>query len=518
MTDRRTAGLEQRGGGLLLHVSSLPSPFGIGDLGPCAHRFADLLFEARQSYWQVLPINPTSTALGNSPYNSDSAFAGNPLLISPELLEKEGLLSKSDFDSFPSFPSRRVDYEAVTLFKRKILSRAYEAFRPSLEKDPEFSLFCKEHSPWLESYALLKVLREHLNGVSWNRFPEELKNRDQNILDRYREEFKDQILSEQFLQFIFFKQWFSLKEYCNRKNIRIIGDIPIYVQYDSADVWTDPGIFHLDQERRPRVVAGVPPDYFSKTGQLWGNPLYNWETLKARNFDWWIRRLAHNLKLFDRVRLDHFRGFVACWQVPAGEATAEHGEWRAAPAEDFLKTVFSHFPDSPMIAEDLGVITPDVIEILRRFRIPGMKLLVFAFGEDSAGHPYAPHNYTGNSVAYTGTHDTNTVRGWFRKEMSPEERYRLSAYLGREVHEESIHLELIRLAMMSVANTVIIPVQDVLGLGEEARMNVPGTVNGNWEWRILPDQLTSTGMARLAQMSLIYGRGPKPNEGLEIAP
>ncbi|MBI3352385.1 MAG: 4-alpha-glucanotransferase [Nitrospirae bacterium] len=496
----------RRGSGLLLHVSSLPSPFGIGDLGPSAYRFADLLFEARQSYWQVLPINPTSTFMGNSPYNSDSAFAGNPLLISPELLEKEGLLSRSDLDAFPSLPARRVDYEAATLFKKKILHRAYESYQSSLEKDPEFAAFCKENAPWLEDYALLKVLKEHFNGVSWNHFPAGLMNRDKNILDRYREAFKNQILSEQFLQFIFFKQWFSLKNYCNRKNIRVIGDIPIYVQYNSADIWTHPGLFHLDPEGRPWIVAGVPPDYFSNIGQLWGNPLYNWEALKTTRYAWWIERLSHNLKLFDLVRLDHFRGFAGYWQVPAGETTAEHGTWAPAPAEDFFKTLFSHNPDLPVIAEDLGVITPDVVEIMNRFRIPGMKLLVFAFGDNLPVHPYAPHNYAGNCLVYTGTHDTNTARGWFTKEASPGDRERLSAYLGKEVNEESIPLELIRLAMMSVANTVIIPVQDLLGLGEEARMNLPGTTHGNWEWRLLPDQLTPLLTARLAQMTLIYGR------------
>jgi 4-alpha-glucanotransferase len=506
MTDRRAGGMERRGSGLLLPVSSLPSPFGIGDLGPSACRFADLLFDAGQSYWQVLPVNPTSTALGNSPYNCDSAFAGNPLLISPELLEKEGLLSKSDFDPLPSFPVERVDYDAVTLFKRKILYRAYEGVRSSLEMNPEFTAFCKEQSGWLESYALFKVLKEHLNGAPWNHFPKELKNRDQSALSRYREKFNDQIVLQQFLQFIFFRQWFSLKNYCKSKHIRIIGDIPIYVQYDSADVWTHPGIFQLDSEMKPREVAGVPPDYFSKTGQLWGNPLYNWEALRAGHFDWWIQRLAHNLKLFDLVRLDHFRGFAACWQVPAGDPTAEHGRWAAAPAEAFLETLFSHFPNPPIIAEDLGIITPDVIDVMRRFGIPGMKLLVFAFGEGLPAHPYAPHHFTRDCVAYTGTHDTNTARGWFKKEANPKERERLSAYLGREADEESVHLELIRLAMRSVANTVIIPVQDVLGLGEEARMNLPGTAYGNWEWRVLPDQLTSAGMVPLAQMTFLYGR------------
>jgi len=505
--------MNTRTSGIMLHVSSLPSQYGIGDLGPSAFAFADLLFEARQTLWQVLPINPTATALGNSPYNCDSAFAGNPLLISPEILEKDGLLSKSDLAAFRLSPAKRVDYETVTRLKRKLLHLAFEKNRSSLKDHRDFSAFCDNHSAWLEHYALFKVLKEHYHGVPWNHFSEDLVNRDHFALDRCKNRFKDQIMLEQFLQFVFFKQWISLKNYCNSKNLRIIGDIPIYVQYDSADVWTNPGLFHLDQHKRPWVVSGVPPDYFSKTGQLWGNPLYNWEALKATNFTWWIQRLAHNLSLFDLVRLDHFRGFAGYWRVPAGETTAEHGEWAAAPGEEFLNIVHAHFPNPPLIAEDLGVITPDVTDLMQRFQIPGMKVLVFAFGEDLPTHPFLPHNYTGNCVVYTGTHDTNTVRGWFAKETGMPDRERMSGYLGHESQEDTAHLNLIRLAMMSVANTVIVPMQDVLGLGEEGRMNLPGTLNGNWEWRLLPEQLTPSALDFLSRMTLIYGRA-NPLSGL----
>jgi 4-alpha-glucanotransferase len=498
--------MDARRSGLLLHISSLPSAFGIGDMGPSAFRFADLLFEARQSFWQILPINPTSTALCNSPYSSDSAFAGNPLLISPEILKKEGFVSKSDLSSLSPLPEERVDYEAAALLKRKILKIAFERNRSSLESEREFIDFCGNQFCWLEDYALFKALKESSGGAPWNRFQEGVMNRSPVLLVQIRDQFKEQILFEQFIQFIFFKQWDALKKYCNRKNILMIGDIPIYVLYDSAEVWTNPSLFHLDHQRRPWIVAGVPPDYFSTTGQLWGNPLYNWEEMKGTNYSWWVQRLSHNLRLFDLVRLDHFRGFLAYWQVPAGRTTAEHGEWAPAPGEDFFNVVFGHFPNPSIIAEDLGIITPDVTDLMRKFHIPGMKVLLFAFGDDLPTHPFLPHNYIKNCVVYSGTHDTNTIRGWFRKEAGLKQKERLSAYLGHGVNKDSIHLDLTRLAMMSVANSVILPMQDVLGLGEEARMNLPGSRAENWEWRLLPDQMTPSVFEPLAEMTRIYGR------------
>jgi 4-alpha-glucanotransferase len=497
----------KRGSGVLLHITSLPSPYGIGDLGPEAYRFIDFLAETRQSYWQILPINPTSTVSGNSPYNSDSAFAGNPLLISPDLLQAEGLLSKSDMKNRHRFSEEKVNYDAVTSFKQRVLYLAYERCKASLEKDPEFARFSKESSDWLDEYAVFKALKNHFNTVPWNLWPKDIKDRDQNAILKFKRQLKDQILLEQFLQFIFFKQWLSLKHYSNNRKVQIIGDIPIYVQYDSVDVWTHPKIFKLDDERRPTVVAGVPPDYFSKTGQLWGNPVYNWEELKTKNYGWWIQRLAYSLKLFNRVRLDHFRGLVGYWEIPADQTTAINGRWMKAPADDFFNTLARQLPDLPVLAEDLGVITPDVREVMQRFGFPGMKVLMFAFGPDLPTHPYAPHNYTHHSAVYTGTHDTKTVKDWFMSETSPEDKKRLSTYIGHEVSAEEIHWDLIRLALMSVADTAIIPMQDLLGLGDDARMNRPAVAHGNWEWRLLPKQITRSLIANLSAMTEIYGRG-----------
>lgn len=503
----RRGPMKQRGSGVLLHITSLPSHYGIGDLGPEAYRFVDFLAETRQSYWQILPINPTSTAVGNSPYNSDSAFAGNPLLISADLLQADGLLSKSDLNDLPRFSGQKVDYNAVTSSKKRVLHLAYERCKTSLEKDPEFTSFFKDNSDWLEKYVLFKALKDHFTGIPWNHWPEDFRNQDENSLKKFEKQFKDKILLEQFLQFRFFKQWLSLKHYSNNRKIQIIGDVPIYVQYDSVDVWTHPRIFKLDDEKRPTVVSGVPPDYFSKTGQLWGNPVYNWEELKATNYRWWVQRLSYSLKLFNRIRLDHFRGLVGYWEVPIGETTAIHGRWVKAPADDFFNTLAKQFPDFPALAEDLGMITPDVREVMKRFGFPGMKVLMFAFGPDLPTHPYAPHNYTQHCTVYTGTHDTKTVKDWFMSETNPEDRKRLSAYVGHEVSVEQVHWELIRLALMSVADIAIIPMQDLLGLGDEGRMNRPAVVNGNWEWRLLQKQITPLLIANLSEMTEIYGRG-----------
>ncbi|MBI3593353.1 MAG: 4-alpha-glucanotransferase [Nitrospirae bacterium] len=505
--------MNSRKSGILLHITSLPSLYGIGDLGPSAYQFADLLAESKQCIWQVLPVNPTSISNCNSPYSSESAFAGNALLISPELLENEGFLSRSDLLSFSSTSVQKVDFKTATGLKRKMLDLVYQKNRASFEKGKDFNAFCDQQAEWLENYALFKVLKAHFQGKPWNHFTEELVNRDPRELERYREKFEDQIVFEKMVQFLFFKQWYALKQYCNQKEIRIFGDVPIYVQYDSADVWTHSGIFQLDANRRPLRVAGVPPDYFSKTGQLWGNPVYEWEAIKATHYSWWIQRLAHNLSLFDMVRLDHFRGYVAYWSVLAGQTTAERGEWVPAPSDEFFRILLSHFSNPCIIAEDLGVITPDVTEVMERFKIPGMKVLLFAFGENLPSHPFLPHNYSRNAVVYTGTHDTSTVREWFKKEAGIADRTRLSAYLGRTPTEETVHLEMIRLAMMSVADAVIIPMQDILGLGEGARMNLPGSLDGNWEWRLLPEQLDSLAFKDLAAMTWTSGRSPASRRG-----
>jgi 4-alpha-glucanotransferase len=497
--------MTRRGSGILLHITSLPSLYGIGDLGPEAYRFVDFLSETKQSFWQILPITSTITVFGNSPYSSPSAFAGNPLFISPELLVEEGLLSRSDIENNPPFPKERVDYEAVTKYKNKLSGLAYENFRKR-RKLSEFEQFCHENSFWLEDYALFVVLKGQLKS-SWNNWPGDIRDRKPELLKELREKFKDKIQMEKFLQYLFFKQWFSLKGYCNSKDIQIIGDIPIYVSFDSVEVWANSEIFKLDEKKKPTFVAGVPPDYFSKTGQRWGNPVYRWDVLKESGYSWWIRRMEHDLKLFDAIRLDHFRGFVAFWEVPEDEKTAINGKWVEAPVEDFFNTLVEHFSHLPIIAEDLGLITPDVNEVMNRFGFPGMKVLIFAFGDDFPRGSYLPHNHVKNCLVYTGTHDNNTVKGWFRSEASPENKARFLKYIGREVREEEVHWEFIRLAMMSVADSCIIPMQDVLGLGEDARMNLPATTKGNWGWRLTPDQITPNVIERLKEMTETYGRG-----------
>jgi 4-alpha-glucanotransferase len=341
----------------------------------------------------------------------------------------------------------------------------------------------------------------------WNQWPRELRDRDAKSLRAIKRESQNQIEKEKFWQYLFFKQWHTLKDYCREKGVHLLGDLAIYVSLDSADVWANPGLFKLDREKRPTFVSGVPPDYFSETGQLWGNPVYRWNVLKKSSYQWWIERIAHNLKLFDILRIDHFRGLVAYWEIPAGEKTAINGRWVKVPVKDFLDTLNKKFPHLPIVAEDLGVITPDVREVIDHFALPGMKVLMFAFGEDHPMHPYLPHTYGKNFLVYTGTHDNNTVCGWFEGEASADEKKRLFRYLGREVPVDEIHWTLIRLAMMSVARWVILPMQDVLGLGEEARMNRPSVAHGNWEWRLRPGQITASVEERLLEITEIFGRG-----------
>jgi 4-alpha-glucanotransferase len=496
----------RRASGVLLHITSLPSPFGIGDLGPAAYRFADFLAEARQSYWQILPLNPTGPARGNSPYDSSSAFAGNLLLISPELLLRDDLLARDELEHIPLLSGSRVDYRHAARSKARLLDQAFRRYQPRLAADRDFEEFRHEQANWLDDYALFVALKEHFHGAPWTDWPMELKERDEKSLELWRRKCEARIRQEQFLQHLFFKQWAALKRYCNEKNLRLIGDAPIYVSHDSADGWANPQLFKLDGDKRPSVVAGVPPDYFSATGQLWGNPVYRWDALKATGYAWWLKRLSHNLSCFDKIRLDHFRGFVACWEVPHGERNAVKGQWVKAAPDDFFAAVVKRFSAGSIFAEDLGVITPDVREAMARFGFAGMKVLLFAFAGDPATHPYAPHNHERNCVVYTGTHDTNTARGWFESEASAEERERLSAYIGRSVAEHEVSWELIQLAFASPADTAIVPMQDVLGLGREARMNRPGTTRGNWRWRLTPGQITPSLAARLAEITERSGR------------
>lgn len=497
--------MKKRESGILLHISSLPSAFGIGDLGPWAYKFADFLHKTKQSYWQILPLNPTSLINGNSPYSSISAFAANTLLISPELMVEEGFLEKKVLEIEPSFCAERVDYRAVITYKEKLFNLAYEHFQSSPHKS-EYERFCLENANWLDDFALFVASKAHFQGKVWRKWPEEIRDRKQNAMDAFREKLFSAVEKEKLLQFIFYKQWRALKSYCGGKGIQLIGDISIYVTFDSADAWANAEIFKLDENKEPIVIAGVPPDYFSRTGQLWGNPVYRWDVLKNQGYDWWMQRIEHNLKLFDCFRIDHFRGFVDFWQVAAQEKTAINGSWEKAPAMHFFETLLKRFPNLFIIAEDLGIITDEVREVMRHFDFPGMKVLLFAFGEDNPKHPYLPHNYIHNSVVYTGTHDNNTVKGWFEKEATAQDKKRLFRYFGYELDIDKLHLAFVRMAMMSVANIALFPLQDILGLGAQERMNLPGTVNGNWQWRLLPEQMTNDLSKQLADLTELYGR------------
>ncbi len=500
--------MKERGSGLLAHITSLPSPYGIGDFGGGAYRFVDFLNQTGQSYWQVLPLNPTGLAHGNSPYSSVSAFAVNVLLISPELLIKEELLTEEEAGR-AKMEAGRVDYERVVESKLSLLEKACSRFSSRRKLKTGYSRFCEEEAGWLDDYALFVALKEKFELKPWNEWPQAARDREPTELEKLRSELAERIEKEKVFQFLAVKQWMELKQYCNQKGIQILGDIPIYVTYDSVDVWTSPELFKLDKDKRPRFLAGVPPDYFSKTGQLWGNPVYNWQVLKKQGYEWWLRRLEYNLKLFNLVRVDHFRGFVGYWEVPYGEETAINGRWEKTPAYDFFQKVTERFPELPIIAEDLGIITEDVKEVMKHFGFAGMKVLMFAFSEEKPDHPYLPHNYIHNCLAYTGTHDNNTALGWFEEEAGEPERERLAEYVGHDLIRREIHWTLIRTVMRSVADMVIFPLQDVLGLPAEHRMNVPGTGEGNWSWRFQPEQLTQEVSDTLGRMTYVYGRIPE---------
>ncbi len=498
--------MKSRRSGILLHVTSLPSEFGIGDLGKGAYNFADFLADSSQTLWQVLPFNPSSAVCGSSPYCSYSAFAGNPLLIAPDLLVKDGYISWNDLSWAPSFDSGKVDYEKAAGFKNRVLGIAYEKFITMPDEGCRYENFVNANAHWLDDYALFISLKERFSGVPWNEWPVQIRDRTHPALDEWTERLADGIKLEKFKQFIFFSQWLALKSYCNQKQIQVIGDIPIYVSYDSSDVWTHSEYFKLDSDKRPAFVAGVPPDYFSETGQLWGNPVYCWEKHRETSYAWWISRMEHNLKYFDIVRLDHFRGFVAYWEVPATEKTAINGKWVKTPAGDFFRMLLRRFPSIPIIAEDLGVITPEVREIMSEFELPGMKVLLFAFGGNPSTNPYVPHNHVRNCFVYTGTHDNNTVKGWFEHDATESEKENLIAYFGRELDQDTVAWQLVRAAMMSVASTAIIPMQDFLELGAEARMNTPSITHGNWEWRVAAGQLTPDLAVKISNLTKIYGR------------
>ncbi|MHC5725949.1 MAG: 4-alpha-glucanotransferase [Nostoc sp.] len=496
-----------RSSGILLHPTSFPSRFGVGDLGLEAYRFIDFLKESHQQYWQVLPLGPTG--YGNSPYMCYSAMAGNPLLISPEKLLDEGLLAEEDFANLPGFPVEKVDFEQVVPIKIGLLKKACENFRVNATpiQHKEFEGFCDSKAYWLDNYALFMALKDANNNGNWYTWEPEIVKRDPQALDEVQHRLKEEIFYYKFIQFEFFRQWSDLKSYANMRGIDIIGDIPIYVAHDSADVWAHPDIFCLDKETGAAAqMAGVPPDYFSATGQLWGNPVYNWEELQKQDFKWWVQRFEAMLDYVDIIRIDHFRGFQAYWSVAQGEETAMNGKWVEAPGDAFFEVIREKLGKLPVLAEDLGVITPEVEALRDKYEFPGMKILQFAFGSDPE-NPFLPFNYPRNAVVYTGTHDNDTTVGWFNS-ANDNEKQNLLLYLG-SISPEGVHWDLIRLALSSIANQAIIPLQDILGLGNEARMNFPSVAEGNWEWRYQASGLTEELGDRLKVLTRLNGRAPQ---------
>lgn len=498
--------MNRRSSGLLIAVSSLPSKWGIGDFGPGAYGFVELLEKSHQKYWQILPLTVTDTAIGNSPYNSPSAFGGNPLYLCPDLLVDDGLLLQEDLEGFPDFLKEEIDYGLVGKWKRKIFQKAFRNFlKDNLHGSEDFQKFCSEQSYWLEDFALFFSIKEHMKGKAWNNWPKALRARNEQELLNFSYHAGEEILYHKFLQYTFHQQWASVRSLCRDKGIHILGDMPIYVSYDSVDVWSHQDIFQLDPQGYPIDVSGVPPDYFSATGQLWGNPLYDWGKLLQTDFSWWKDRIQRALELYDSVRIDHFRGLVAYWAIPSNEVNAVNGKWINAPVHEFFESIKKQFGHLPFVAEDLGIITDDVREVMKELGLPGMLVLQFCF-ENFPSNPYAPHNHSHNRLVYTGTHDNNTVKGWFENEASGEVKHILSQYLGRQARKEDIHLDLIRMALFSVADTSIIPVQDLLGLGDRARMNNPSQREGNWKWRLDRDLLTDRIMANLRELTLLAGR------------
>lgn len=493
--------LTERASGILLHPTSLPGPCGIGDLGDAARRFVDFLRSCGQRVWQILPLGPTG--YGDSPYSSFSAFAGNPLLISLESVVASGDLEAAEIIP-PHFPDDFVDYGAVRHYKSARLRAASSRFfsRASEERRLRFAEFCAAEAYWLDDYALYAAIRRRQGDRPWGDWPAELRDRDPEALLAVRAELSAEIASETYNQFVFAEQWHSLREYAGTNGVRIFGDLPIFVADDSADVWAHRPFFQLDKCGRATHVAGVPPDYFSSTGQRWGNPLYNWGRLRGDGFSWWIDRLRRNFSLYDLVRIDHFRGFAASWSIPAGETTAMHGKWEEVPGQEFFTAATACLGPLPVVAEDLGIITPDVEALRDHFGYPGMKILHFAFG-GGAKNPYLPHNLTGNSVIYTGTHDNDTTVGWWEA-LGGAEKRAIENYLGRSVEDPVV--ELMRLASASVSRLCIFPFQDLARLGSKARFNLPGAAQGNWRWRWQEHDFLPELSRFLSEITALYGR------------
>jgi len=509
--------LGDRACGVLAHMTSLSGPHGCGDLGDSSRAMLDFLASSDQQWWQMLPVGPTG--YGNSPYSAQSAFAGSELLVALEPLVAAGWLDVRALDEAKTLPRGRVDYGATSRFREKCLRAAFATFYARNHRDPKWEAsvaFVDQSRAWLDGFALFRALKRVHGGVAWTDWPAPLRDRDRTALATAVRDLRDEIAFEKFVQWLFSDQWGAFREACASRGVGLIGDVPIFVAHDSADVWTHRELFHLGDDGQPTVVAGVPPDYFSRTGQRWGNPLYRWTRAKKSGYRWWIDRMKATLSRFDAVRLDHFIGFQRYWEIPASEPTAVKGRWMKGPGADFFEAVRESIGALPLIAEDLGAVTPRVLALRDQFHLPGIKVLQFAFGTDASSPDFLPHNYTRSAVVYTGTHDNDTTRGWFddpggasgtrSPEQTEKERRTAMRYLGVDSGRE-IHWSMIRAAYASVATTAIVPLQDALGLGTDARMNHPGTASNNWEWRIEGTALTRDVGARLADLARTYDRG-----------
>lgn len=505
--------VEERVSGVLLHVTSLPSYGGIGDFGPAARAFVDFLFEAKQRVWQVLPLSPTG--YGSSPYSALSAFAGNPLLISLEVLAEQGWISWDRIQGLASHDGP-ADFGRATREKQPLVEEAAANFleRANDEQRLKFQKFCNENASWLTDYAMFTVLRRMHDYASWHEWPEDYARRTGDAIAKMMNDKGRELAVEQAIQFFFSEQWCALREYCKERDVRVLGDIAIFVNYDSADVWTHPELFELDDDLRPIRVSGVPPDYFSATGQRWGNPLYRWDRLKERGFDWWVARIRRSLALYDIIRLDHFRGFEAYWSIDAAEETAVNGQWIKAPGHDLFQRLRDVLGELPFVAEDLGVITKEVDELREFYGMPGMRILQFGFA-DRGSHLYLPHRYVPNTVAYTGTHDNNTTLGWWQEDVAPNERENVQTYLQPVQYDGDIVWAMIRAVARSVANFAIFPMQDILHLGSEARMNTPSAGEGNWTWRYGSSALHPDFAMKMAKLMALTDRDgyEEPIEG-----
>ncbi len=497
-----------RKSGILLHPTSLPSPFGVGDFGPSAYWFIDFLKRSGQKMWQMLPLGPTG--FGDSPYQSLSAFGGNPALISPQLLIEAGLLEPKEA-RMHSYDAVRVEYDRVIPHKLHLLKRAYINYKlhPKHNLEKKFKDFCRQEAWWLEDFVLFFALKELHEGCPWTEWPHELRDRVPEALNTHRQKLSGELESHRFEQFLFFYQYEKLHAYAKTKGIELIGDIPIFVAHDSSDVWSHPEWFLLDSEGEPTVVAGVPPDYFSATGQRWGNPLYDWAKLKKENYSFWVDRFRHTAKMFDLIRIDHFRGFVDYWEIPAEEITAVNGEWKEGPGSDLFDALEKALgSDLPVIAEDLGIITQGVRDLIEKLGFPNMAVLQFGFGSMQSGDPTAflPHNLKRNQVVYTGTHDNATTLGWWREQSAQVQEF---AHFYLNTDGNLIYRDMVRAALGSVCNLAIFPMQDILGLGSEANMNRPGTTEGNWQWRMREDALSEALAKDLYMITSLYGRAPQ---------